>query len=290
MSSTDIQSKQTNNESFNELPKSFPKVLYKYRYFDKKNYHLSILTHNEIIFASPGSFNDPFDCHIPPRYDLGTKVQIIKIIKQYLIRKNPNINSKKVNCEAKRLYKTNRTSLIRNRDFVKNYTDDVANISLGIFCLSANNSSILSWSHYSDSHKGFCIGFDSNILIQFCVDKIQELKNILYFKEVIYLQELPIINRYANDYNKQIINGFLAKSKEWEYENEYRMILQDGQGEKLHLPDNAIRRVIIGCQMNEDNQKELIDIVKARNNKVSVFKAKPSMDEFKLVFKKVGIY
>ncbi len=32
--------------------------------------HRRLLTHREIYFASPKEFNDPFDCRIPPRYDL----------------------------------------------------------------------------------------------------------------------------------------------------------------------------------------------------------------------------
>jgi len=41
---------------------SFPRYLYKFRYFDKDDYHLRILTQNEIFFASPSLFNDPYDC------------------------------------------------------------------------------------------------------------------------------------------------------------------------------------------------------------------------------------
>ncbi len=66
------------NNYLKELPEDFPKILYKFRYFDEKGYHLRILTDNEIFFASPKLFNDPFDCRIPVRYDLGNRDQKIR--------------------------------------------------------------------------------------------------------------------------------------------------------------------------------------------------------------------
>ena len=76
----------------------------------------------------------------------------------------------------------------------------------GVFslCEEANNN--VMWSHYGNSHKGFCIGFN-----------VAELFNILKdasLGKVSYRGEFPSIN--------DIHNLNFIKSKEWEYEKEYR--------------------------------------------------------------------
>ena len=40
--------------------------------------------------------------------------------------------------------------------------DAFLNLNIGILCLSEVRDSILMWGHYTDSHQGFVIGFDSD--------------------------------------------------------------------------------------------------------------------------------
>jgi hypothetical protein len=48
--------------------KDIPPLLFKYRDWDN-NHHKKCLTDTEIFFSPPASFNDPFDCSIPFRYE-----------------------------------------------------------------------------------------------------------------------------------------------------------------------------------------------------------------------------
>ncbi|MCH7534810.1 MAG: DUF2971 domain-containing protein, partial [Bacteroidetes bacterium] len=54
-------------------------------------------------------------------------------------------------------------ALANKEEFVRNWLDATGRtFGETLICsLSANNSNILLWSHYSDSHRGFCIGFDT---------------------------------------------------------------------------------------------------------------------------------
>jgi len=45
----------------------FPGKVYKYRSW-KNACHKNLLLYNELYFASPKDFNDPFDCRIPSHY------------------------------------------------------------------------------------------------------------------------------------------------------------------------------------------------------------------------------
>ncbi len=160
---------------------------------------------------------------------------------------------------------------------------------IGIFSLSANDSHILNWSHYSDSHKGFCIGFDSLTLLNFSFSFTNKNQKRLTMFKVKYSEKYPELNPYKMKRIEWAEAQLLTKSKVWEYENEYRMILQEGANAKIILPDETIRRVIIGCQIKQADFDNLISIIKKRTGKISVFKAETSQDEFKLQFSRVHV-
>ena len=62
------------------------------------------------------------------------------------------------------------------------------------------------------------------------------------------------------------------------------MILQDGADRKLILPDHGIRRVLIGCDILEDQFDTIKKIIRNRKIRMGIFQTVPSMDEFKLKF------
>ncbi|MFC1490737.1 DUF2971 domain-containing protein [Candidatus Latescibacterota bacterium] len=268
-------SKKKNDKDF---PGNYPKILYKFRFFDEKDYHLRLLTHNEIFFSAPSIFNDPFDCQIPLRYDIGTKTQKINLVEKIILRKELTLSHKDAHREAKAFIKTKK---LDNLKLLSGMNSDLTNKILGIFCLSENYSSILNWSHYSDSHRGFCIGFDRDILLDQINKFYEESKTILSLEKVRYSEDFPLINPYTMD----IVDQLRTKSKEWEYEKEYRLILQDGANKLVVLPENAIRRVIVGCKINNENFEIMREIIRKRNNRIRLFKAESSLNSFKLNYK-----
>lgn len=68
------------------------------------------------------------------------------------------------------------------------------------------------WSHYSNSHTGFCIAFDA--------DKPLKLSSSL--GKVLYDNVYPEINLFDNS-TKNFLRFFITKSNDWEYEAEYRI-------------------------------------------------------------------
>ena len=56
------------------------KYIYKYR--DINKYTLKTLSNNELYFALPKQFNDPFDCKVNYFVD-GTKEEIIQYFSKY---------------------------------------------------------------------------------------------------------------------------------------------------------------------------------------------------------------
>lgn len=67
------------------MKRRLPRVLYKYR--DRKNrYHRRIIRNNEIYFASPKDFNDPFDCRISPDITQLNNEEVKKFIDKTVIQ------------------------------------------------------------------------------------------------------------------------------------------------------------------------------------------------------------
>jgi len=103
-----------------------------------------------------------------------------------------------------------------------------------ILCLSSVPSSYLMWSHYAQKHEGFCIGFDEldpwfRPLDDVCEKlEIPDSKKPLgseYFAnliEVKYYDKRPTFS--DNQDLSDILPPFFWKSKDWEYEAEYRML------------------------------------------------------------------
>ncbi|WP_214826490.1 DUF2971 domain-containing protein [Chryseobacterium sp. ISL-6] len=51
------------------------------------------------------------------------------------------------------------------KNHYEKYVENV-NRNFGIYSLTTKNSNLLMWSHYGNSHKGFCIGFNTEKLFK----------------------------------------------------------------------------------------------------------------------------
>ncbi len=151
---------------------------------------------------------------------------------------------------------------------------------IGVFSLTANLDSILSWSHYADSHRGFCVGFHTLSLQAY----LKSCGSFLDLRPVDYTKEYPLINAYKTS-EEEITNKIVwTKSKEWEYEHEYRVLWLNGTNKPLRIPDGIIRRVVLGCQINPADKTEMISILRYRTGRISLFQAEPKESSFGLRF------
>lgn len=143
----------------------------------------------------------------------------------------------------------------------------------GIFSLCEDPNNNVMWSHYGNSHKGFCIGF--NVSELFNVFKDSFLGRVLYKDNFPNIHDIKkcIIN---NDYDTIDELNF-TKSKEWEYEKEYRF-------KKIKL-DNSLKNNDFGNQLKKGALKELDISIDGINNYFNSF---PSDHIFKLTNKSIN--
>lgn len=208
-------------------------TLYKYR-ADCENTK-KIFTEHTIWFAYPEYFEDIKDCmaNIQSLDERGLN---------NLIEKTPMSNYEKKMCKigAKSF----------SVDMLKESSNNVTRKKIGISCFCKTKTSDEMWSKYSDGHKGMCLQFD--------VLKDPELFTLA--KPVNYVNDLPIYNHFK-DFNEIIDKVIITKTKEWQYEQEIRIIKGPSEmkaqnhGQAFPFKPEALEKVIFGCKTD----KETID-------------------------------
>lgn len=143
-----------------------------------------------------------------------------------------------------------------------------------ICCFSGDHKNILMWSHYSDKHTGFCVGFNK-----------KKLKQTGLLAEVTYEANFPVLNmenlntkESDNVRPKERVKLFATKYTDWEYENEFRLIFEHDpekflndrvDGKLVKIPDDFIEVVYFGCKMPLENQNTIRKILE---NSIVLFK------------------
>jgi hypothetical protein len=170
----------------------------------------------------------------------------------------------------------------------------------GILSLSANPTSLLMWAHYADSHQGFVVGFRAEHTFLSRTDPVGAIGRVL---PVEYAENRPAITAYdptipiETHADRLIRQVLLTKSVEWQYENEYRLILPlDDQAsypheiteENCHLfsfPPDAIAAVIFGARITPDTKASIRSALSSNRDlrAVPTFQAKISDTHFALV-------
>ena len=273
----------------NPQPRDTPQILYKYRYFDKNKYHLMALEKPQLRFASARDFNDPYDSTLqynfldqPPGIQLKWAIEVTKI-------EFPQLNKDEIKEKAKsQLDKINNDSS-HLKWFKKHYVD-VNYDKFGICCLTPNQKNLLMWAHYSDNHKGFCIGFDTNKILE--IQKLLVKKNeLLQLLKIPYSDTIPSINFYESMSSDQWVNDLYkmlyTKSSHWSYEQEYRLSYWNHPNMSLDISFNVISEVILGCKISKNNKKKILLVISKFDSNISLFQAHKHSTKFDLHFEKL---
>ncbi len=142
---------------------------------------------------------------------------------------------------------------------------------------------VLMWSHYADSHKGFCVKyvFDRDM---FDLNKHIKRDKLLLVDKIKYSETIDI-----ND-EPSIRMALLEKSDFWKYENEMRLISYDCSGEDKEFPvvecKGMAKAVYLGVKCSNENRRLMEKAIGDKN--IPLYQM--SVDEEKLTrFKKTLI-
>ena len=207
--------------------------------------------------TQPASLNDPFECAVIPVYVISKKSEENRELAEVLTK----LNSDKIITEED-------VRLARNRYgslFTRQLLTEQASTRFGIVSFTKNNKHPLMWSHYTIDGSGFVIGYD-----------IKELKKIRGdLKPVKYDKTPPLITGPIVLVSPESnISDLLAqKSNHWEYENEWRLIIElnktIGTGSKDHhgQPINLVQipnEAIVCVYYTERTPHDYVDLIRSR--------------------------
>jgi hypothetical protein len=172
--------------------------------------------------------------------------------------------------------------------------------TVGVVSLSSRCDSLLMWAHYSDSHHGYCLGFDH-----------EQFPKSLLCQPVIYSRRFPDVkledvtfkrgihlgrgvrrhHRMADAatttvplWDPVLLHVIYSKAEHWAYEQESRILVERG-GNELGYP-GPLREVIFGMRCSAEMKALIVDAVchGPGGRDVQFFQAVGAPGEFGLAF------
>ena len=222
-----------------------PNTLYKY-YKSNKNFNKKRLS-GEIFFSCPNNFNDVFDA----------QHEIINNIES--VENSPTIYNK--------LNEIGYSDPLDIIEKLKGVEKDKYKIevrkkqieNVGITCFTNNPLSVLMWAYYAEN-TGYCIEYDickiRNNIEKLVETKLQEKgkvsTNRILANAVSYTHTLPCAPLFFQKGIKyQPLSKYFYKSKCWEHENEYRIVLSLLPNAVLKF-DGAVKSITFGYNIEID--------------------------------------
>ena len=223
-------------------------TLFKFRDW-KEEYHKKAITENEIYFGSNFSLNDPFDLQLPVILSGNRPINEENLRKEFFKKTGKTLGDKELKNKIEKFQKANPSILKEYKDKIMNITKSLGD-GVGVFCLSKHYKNTLLWGHYANSHKGFCIYYNRTKLIKFINSKFE---NKTMFKDVTYSNDIPLLNlnkiEFMSKGNNEVITEYSGlrystKHTDWQYENEFRIIIDGHKNKSLTIPVAIIEGII----------------------------------------------
>ena len=188
----------------------------------------------------------------------------------------------------------------------------------GALCLTTKNNNAPMWSYYADNHKGYCVEFELD-LTSFCkktkiplervtnymdainqglevlATKVRNIPQSFIFTKVRYINQIPTISidrcrkLFASyDQIKYIVeNSVGVKSREWQHEDEYRLVVNGNSDDSGLLPLEGyasflrVTGIIIGYQMDSEKIIRVHELCKKK--KLRIYKADFSRSNYEII-------
>ena len=227
----------------------FPPILYKYKDWDNPN-HKKLLTDTTLYLASPQSFEDIKDCNIPEKFP--KKEELYKLFLEISHKEHPTwtrrVHRRYAAYWSKRSPLANPQLLKKNLEYLKKQFNDC----FGVLSMTANSNNDMMWSKYANNHKGFCVGYSTDLLFKYVGGG----------GPVQYKGTLPTIDFVKDDYRNKILKNIFFKEKKWSFEEEYRLHTMWPQYatadlRNIKLPKECVIEIILGKHMTKDNKDEI---------------------------------
>jgi hypothetical protein len=251
---------------------------YKYRRFGgpdsaAREHLANLILKRRMMFSSPDSFNDPYDC--TPVFIRGSKPAEDRVhIRRAWVEGSelagvPKLPSDEIEGHVSNVMKqlsTPEGAAAHFKPFLHDHT--------GVFCMSQDWRLLTQWAYYADGGKGLCL--------EYAVNPAQGFDCVF---EVEYSNERPRVNIVRllaeSDYRTEALFAAVTrKATDWAHEREVRA-LQNKPGVVIH-PPRMLAAVMIGIAAVENDVQWLLDILRGENIRVPVYQTQLSPESFTL--------
>ena len=242
-----------------------PKNLLKFS--SEEDYRIKTLKSSELWVSSPTQFNDPFDCRL--------NINCRKFAKEAL-EKHPLSNLLPNTFEPE-----NQITKMLTIKQEKQNSENMYRLYVACFTEIENLYSLRMWGYYAHNHKGFCAEYDYVDLCQ---------KEVVL--PVYYSQKYNQCEKGSNaeDSRRYELSLAFTKSKEWEYEKEWRLLLlNDDKNFDKGKPISFIlpKKIYLGCKAGQTLKDEMKSFCK--NHQIELYQMEIKQGEYALAFKKCEI-
>jgi hypothetical protein len=230
-----------------DAPADSPPTSSLYKYVDIAG--LRRILQGSIRFTQPSAFNDPFELLPEMVMPVGEPERRINLsFDTRAPRRHPPVG------DVEEVPPNWSASDATSRDIVQQL-----NSVIGIFCLSKRNDSLLMWAHYANDYAGAVVELD--VSHEFFSGRVDV--------EYKPLRPRKHISSYVAAHEPIPVSELCAKSDQWEYEREVRIIRclsecekvgQDKRGFPVYVqkvPAESIKSVILGERTTVVEQREI---------------------------------
>ena len=245
---------------------------------------IDVLENGMIRFTQPADFNDPFEAS--PSFSENRPELDNFLLTQYLMEAEPC--SDQAPCQ--RLADGLRLLPSLRRKHALSLPAKMSEHRVAL-CLSRSRSNLLMWAHYTDCHRGFVIGFDTDSEF-FRLGAFGGLKEVTYANTRGRVPEKD--GCYATREELDSFNNsvFFTKSCDWAYEEELRLVRNprdaDCVPDKLNgwdiclfrFPSETVREVIVGARVTEDNHARIVKLCDSKYRDAQVLRASLDPEQF----------
>lgn len=144
-------------------------------------------------------------------------------------------------------------------------------------CLCTNYKNNLMWSHYADSHRGFCVEYDfyeadASTPLPFPV-VYSNIRPQIPWEEALTRTPENTARATSN-----LMIGLLTKDECWEYESEWRFLIVSSASPALKMP--KISCIYLGALIEDKNRNKILNY--ARKKQIPVKQMTVDRGEYKL--------
>ena len=267
-----------------------PFRLYKYAAPDLGRIQ-DVLVDGKVYFAPPSTFNDPADCLTAPDFsDPAKSVKNNPALVQYAIDKGMAKSEQDViDILARRIAITGGHVSYDRCD------DGRRELNIGVFCLCERRDDVRMWAHYAANHYGISYAFDFS---GYSKNKEGNFFPFEFLFRVEYVEQKRLL-KPKFEIDSDLFHFIRDKSKDWEYEREWRVVMWDDKAifKKSHdalshkrrgagvyeMPDDVLRGIILGFRMDESLKEKIAQM--ANNRRIGIWEIKPESMKYGLSVK-----